>query len=142
MNTMQLAAEYNMRLKALHIGAVLAREASTSGRLSHMGHTLPIWNDPPFPPFPDGPIPLTREEEEIGAWLASHKPVALSRLRKQSRKASVPSFPVLVPVARQATERQGAEARQAEYKMSLSSAHGAPGGPRRTWMDKIVEEGT
>ncbi len=138
MNTMELAAEYNMRLKALHIGAIVAREHATSGRLSHMGHFLPIWIDPSFPPFPDGPIPLTREGREIEAWLACHKPVALARIRRRSRETSLPSFPVLAPVAREAQERQGAEARQGEYKDSLKVAQGAPGGPRRTWLDKLV----
>ncbi len=139
---MQLAAENAMRLKALHIGAIVAREHATSGRLSHMGHTLPIWIDPPFPPFPDGPVPLTREGKEIEAWLACHKPVPLVRLARCNRLAvGRDAFPVLVPVARQAQEKAGAEARQATYHETLKTAQGAPGGPRRTWLDKLVGEG-
>ena len=138
MNTMQLAAENAMRLKAFHIGAIVAREHATSGRLGHMGHHIPTYLDPPFPPFPDGPQPLTREGREIEVWLASHKPVALTKLRRQSRRASVPAFPVLMPRARQAQECEGGEARQATYQETLKTAQGAPGGPRRTWLDKLV----
>ena len=142
MNTMELAAENAMRLKAIHIGGLLAREASTSGALSHVGHYIPIWIDPSFPPFPDGPMPLTREEEEVKAWLASHKPVALAGLRRKERIAMARAFPVLAPMAREAQEREGAEARQSTYQDSLKVAHGAPGGPRRTWLDKLVGERT
>jgi len=131
------AAERLKRIKAIHIGGLLVREASTSGRLGHMGHYIPIWIDPPFPPFPDGPIPLTREGEAIEAWLSVHKPVPLVRLKKQWRKLSVP-FPVLVPIAKGAQEHEGAEDRQERYKATLKTAHGASGGPRRTWLDKLV----
>ncbi len=141
MNTMERAAEYSLRVKARHIDSILAREASTSGRLAHMRHAMPIWLDPPFPPFPDGPAPVTRDSEAIALWLRTHKPVALARLVRGKRKEASNAFPILVPIAKPSQEREGAEGRQAAYLGKLQGAHGAPGGLRRAWMDKIVGEG-
>ena len=135
---MERAAENALRVKARHINSILAREASTSGRLSHKRHAMPVWIDPPFQTFNNGPALLTRDGEAIVAWLSSHKPVALTKLARGRRREASQAFPILVPRARDAQEREGAEARQAEYTMSLKAAHGAPGGPRRTWMDKLV----
>ncbi len=138
MNTMELHAENAMRVKARHIDSILAREASTSGRLTHKRHAMPIWLDPPFQTFNGAPAPLTRDEETIAAWLASHRPVSVARLVRGRGKRMSSVFPILVPKAREAQEREGAEARQAEYESKLQGAHGAPGGPRRTWLDKLV----
>ena len=133
------AAERAVRAKAIHIGGVLAREASTSGVLTHKGHFIPFWVDPPFPPFPDVPPPLTEEGKEIMAWVKVHKPLSLVRAKRGIRReATSRAFPILVPVAKPAQEKEGAEGRQVAYEDRLQGAHGAPGGPRRTWLDKLV----
>ena len=133
------AAERALRVKAIHIGGVLAREASTSGVLTHKGHFIPLWIDPPFPSFLDVPPPLTEEGEEVEAWMKAHKPSPLVRVKRGSRReATSHAFPILVPVAKPSQEREGGEGRQGEYKGRLKTAHGAPGGPRRTWLDKLV----
>ena len=100
MNIMELAAENAMRLKAIHIGGILAREAATSGRLTHVGHPIPLWLDPPFPVFPDLSFLLTEEQKAIEDWLASHKPHALSGLPRARLKAKSQAFPILTPVAK------------------------------------------
>ena len=133
------AAERAVRAKAIHIGGVLAREASTSGVLTHKGHFIPLWIDPPFPPFLDVPSPLTKGEKEVEAWMKAHKPSPLVRVKRGSRReATSHTFPILSPVAKPAQEHEGAEDRQGEYKGRLKTAQGASGGPRRTWLDKIV----
>ena len=100
MNIMELAAENAMRLKAIHIGGILAREAATSGRLTHMGHPIPFWLDPPFPAFPATLPMLSRDQEVIRAWLATHKPHALAALPRARLKAKSQAFPILAPIAK------------------------------------------
>ena len=100
MNIMELAAENAMRLKAIHIGGILAREAATSGRLTHVGHPIPFWVDPAFPAFPLALPMLSRDQEVVRAWLASHKPHALASLPRARLKALSQAFPILTPVAK------------------------------------------
>ena len=138
---MELAAENSLRVKARHIDSILAREASTSGRLTHKRYAMPIWIDPPFQVFNDRLAPLTKDGEAIAAWLSSREPIALSRLERGREKEVSQAFPILAPVAKPAQEREGGEARQAVYEGRLQGAHGVPGGPRRTWLDKLVGEG-
>ena len=138
MNTVELAAEYSLRVKARHIDSILVREASTSGRLTHKRHAMPFWIDPPFQVFNDGLPPFTKDGLVIEVWLATHKPMVLSRLVRGRRKEVIQAFPILSPVAKPAQEREGAEGRQAAYLDRLQGARGVPGGPRRTWLDKLV----
>ena len=131
------ATEGARRVKSIGLDALLAKEASTSGAMGHKGHTFPIWLDVPFASLAPSPISLSPDKKAVSLWLSSHKPVALTKGMRVKVKAPSNAFPVLSPIAHKAQERAGGEARQAGYVKSLSSAHGAPGGPRRTWQDKL-----
>ena len=133
------AAERALRVKAIHIGGILAREASTSGVLTHKGRVVPFHTDKAFPSFPGTSFLLTTEGKQIQDWLAVHKPVSLTSMKRKGREgATSHAFPILSPVAKPTQEHEGAEGRQAAYEGRLQGAHGAPGGPRRTWLDKLV----
>ena len=138
MNIMELAAEHAMRLKAIHIGSILAREAATSGAVGHQGHALPIWTDPSFPPFPDALGPLSRDQETIKTWLETHEARPLTRARVRRLNPSQ-SFPILTPLGKTAPEREGATERRIAYITELRAHRAVSGGPPRLWMDKIID---
>ena len=139
MNIMELAAENAMRLKAIHIGSILAREAATSGALGYQGHALPIWTDPSFPPFPDGLVPLSRDQEAIKAWLEMHEARPLTRMGRKRLLPPSQAFPILTPLGKTAPEREGATERRICYVTELRTHSAVSGGPPRLWMDKIID---
>lgn len=129
--------EHSMRVKAIHIGGILAREQSTNGVLEHIGHYIPTWQDKPFPSFPNTVPMLSMEQETVRDWLATHKPRPMTRGRRAIRLPLSEAFPIDVAVAKAVEPREGSMEAQAAYEASLKTVHGVSGGPARTWMDKL-----